>query len=231
MSALRAAVIGASGGIGAALCDGLEQRGFDVVHLSRSGEGGVRIDLTDDASIAEAAEEIRRAEPLTRVIIAAGLLHDEDLVPERSLKDLDGDRLARIFAVNAIGPILVAKHFVPLLARDGASLFAALSARVGSISDNHIGGWYGYRASKAALNMFIRTLAIEIARTRPQAVCAGLHPGTVDTALSKPFQRGVPPERLFTPAQSAASLLDVMDRLTPAESGRCFAWDGQEIAP
>ena len=231
MSTPRAAVIGAGGGIGAALCDGLVARGFDVVRLSRSGDGGTRIDLTDEASIAEAAAQLGQQAPLTRVIVAAGLLHGDDLAPERSLKDFRQDRLARLFAVNAIGPMLVAKHFVPLLPRDGPSLFAALSARVGSIGDNRVGGWYGYRASKAALNMFIRTLAIELARTRPAAVCAGLHPGTVDTALSKPFQRAVPPERLFTPAKSAAYLLDVMDQLTPAQSGRCFAWDGQEIAP
>ncbi|QIK78832.1 SDR family NAD(P)-dependent oxidoreductase [Sphingomonas piscis] len=231
MSARRAAVIGANGGLGAALCDGLEARGFDVVRLSRNGDDGVHVDIEAEASIAAAAARVAEQGSLTRIIVAAGLLHNEGLSPERSLKDLQQDRLAKLFAVNAIGPILVAKHFVPLLARDAPSLFAALSARVGSIGDNRVGGWYGYRASKAALNMFIRTLAIEVARTRPLAVCAGLHPGTVDTALSKPFQRGVAAGKLFTPAQSAGYLLDVMDGLTPTQSGRCFAWDGQEIAP
>jgi NAD(P)-dependent dehydrogenase (short-subunit alcohol dehydrogenase family) len=147
------------------------------------------------------------------------------------LRDLDHASLTRLFAVNAIGPALVAKHFVPLLPREGRGVLAALSARVGSIGDNRLGGWYGYRASKAALNMLVRTLAIELARTRKEAICVTLHPGTVDTGLSKPFQKAVPPERLFTPDRSAAHLLDVLDSLTPAQTGRCFAWDGKEIAP
>ena len=129
-----------------------------------------------------------------------------------------------MFSVNAIGPALVAKHLLPLKPRDRPSLFAALSARVGSIGDNRLGGWYGYRASKAALNMLVRTLAIEHARTRPLGICVAIHPGTVDTPLSAPFQAGVPPEKLFTPARSAASLLAVMDRLRPADTGGFFAF-------
>lgn len=165
------------------------------------------------------------------ILVATGLLHDPAIMPERALRDLDGDRLARSFRVNAIGPALVAKHFAPLLPREGRSVFAALSARVGSIGDNRIGGWYGYRASKAALNMLMKTAAIEIRRTRPQAICVTLHPGTVDTKLSKPFQRGVADDRLFTAEKSARHLLDVLDRVEPADSGKCFAWDGQEVVP
>jgi NAD(P)-dependent dehydrogenase (short-subunit alcohol dehydrogenase family) len=137
----------------------------------------------------------------------------------------------RLFAVNAIGPALVAKHFVPLLPNEDRCVFAALSARVGSITDNRLGGWYGYRASKAALNMLIKTLAIELARTRPEAICVALHPGTVDTGLSKPFQKGVASDRLFSTDSTAAQLLEVIERLEPDQSGRCFAWDGAEIAP
>ena len=147
------------------------------------------------------------------------------------MSDLDAAHLAHLFAINAIGPALVLRHFAPLLAGDAPSAIACISARVGSISDNRLGGWYGYRASKAALNQIVRTAAIELARIRPQAVCVALHPGTVDTDLSKPFQRGVPPEKLFTPAHSAGRLLAVLDALTPAQSGRIFAWDGAEIAP
>jgi NAD(P)-dependent dehydrogenase (short-subunit alcohol dehydrogenase family) len=216
-------IIGASGGIGVALAEALQARG-PVLTLSRSAGG---IDLTDQDSIAAAAERLKVHAPFARIIIAAGLLHGEGVAPERSLRELDADRLARSFAVNAIGPALCARYFLPLLATDGR--FAALSARVGSISDNQMGGWYGYRASKAALNQFIRTAAIELARSRPQAVCVTLHPGTVDTAMSRPFQRGVPAERLFSPERSAECLLAVLDGLRPQDSGNCFDWTGEPV--
>lgn len=137
--------------------------------------------------------------------------------------------MARLYAINAIGPALIAKHMLPLLPRARKSVFAALSARVGSIADNRLGGWHGYRASKAALNQLIRTCAIEMAIKNKRAICVTLHPGTVDTRLSQPFQSGLAPERLFTPEVSAARLLDVIDALTPAHSGQLFAWDGQPI--
>ena len=145
------------------------------------------------------------------------------------MRALDAASLAALFATNAIGPALVAKHLLPLTPRDRSSLFAALSARVGSIGDNRLGGWYGYRASKAALNMMIRNLAIEQRRTRPLSVCVALHPGTVQTALSAPFQASVRPERLFTPAHSAEALMRVMECLGPEDSGGFFAWDGAAI--
>lgn len=223
-----AVVIGASGGIGAALVRRLEQSGrYGTVHtLSRSAG---TIDLTDPASIAAAAERI--GGPVSLAIVATGLLHEDDHRPERSLRELEADWLLRQYQVNTVGPALALRHFTPLLAKDAPATIACLSARVGSISDNRLGGWYGYRASKAALNQIVRTAAIELARSRPQAVCVALHPGTVDTGLSKPFQRGVPAEKLFTPAYSAGRLLAVLDGLIPAQSGRIFAWDGAEIAP
>ena len=138
--------------------------------------------------------------------------------------------MARSFSVNAIGPALVAQAFLPLMAKDNKTVFAALSARVGSISDNRLGGWYSYRASKAALNQYLRTAAIEQRRRWPQCVVVGLHPGTVDTPLSKPFQKNVPKDGLFTPSQSAERLLDVIDRLQPADTGHLFAYDGNRIA-
>ncbi|MDJ0277197.1 SDR family NAD(P)-dependent oxidoreductase [Sphingomonas sp. 2R-10] len=238
MALETALVIGANGGIGSALVAGLAASGrYDrIIAAARSEPATLPanvdyrpIDIADPASIAAAAARIDA--PLTRVIVATGTLHDEAAGPERSLRDLDADRLARLFAINTIGPALVLKHFAPLLAKDQPSTIACISARVGSISDNRLGGWYGYRASKAALNQIVRTAAIELARSRPQAVCVALHPGTVDTGLSKPFQRGVPAEKLFTPAYSAERLLAVLDTLTPAQSGRIFAWDGVEIAP
>ncbi|RPH44097.1 MAG: SDR family NAD(P)-dependent oxidoreductase [Burkholderiales bacterium] len=238
-----AVVVGASGGLGAAFVAALRARAdvSTVLALSRSGphddgaapEAGVvraRIDLTDEASIAAAAALARTLAPPRWVIVATGLLHAPDgLRPEKSLAMLDGARMARLFAVNATGPALVAKHFLPLMPREGRAVFAAVSARVGSISDNRLGGWYGYRASKAALNMLLRTAAIEWARTAREGVCVGLHPGTVDTALSRPFQAGVPEGRLFGADESAAKLLAVLDGLGPADSGRVFAWDGSEV--
>ena len=126
---------------------------------------------------------------------------------------------------------MIARHALDALDRRDKAVFAALSARVGSISDNRLGGWHGYRASKAALNQIIRTLSIELARKRPDAICAGLHPGTVDTGLSEPFQRNVPDGKLFTPDYAAERLLSVIDGLTAEQSGRCFDWAGEEIAP
>ncbi len=231
-------IIGANGGIGAALIDMLAASGrytrviAAARHVPATLPAGVdyhAIDIADPASIEAAAARIDT--PLTRVVVATGMLHDDSGGPERSLRDLDADRLARLFAINTIGPALVLKHFSPLLARDAPATIACISARVGSISDNRLGGWYGYRASKAALNQIVRTAAIELARSRPQAICVALHPGTVDTGLSKPFQRGVPAEKLFTPAYSAERLSAVLDGLTPAQTGRIFAWDGVEIAP
>ena len=234
----NALVIGANGGIGAALVAALAASGRygRVIAAARRRPGALSdgvdylpVDIADPASIAAAAARIDA--PLSCVIVATGILHDQDAGPERSLRDLDADRLAHLFAINTIGPALALQQFAPLLAKDAPAAIACISARVGSISDNRLGGWYGYRASKAALNQIVRTAAIELARGRPQAVCVALHPGTVDTGLSKPFQRGVPPEKLFTTAYSAERMLAVLDGLTPAHSGRIFAWDDTEVAP
>ncbi len=137
--------------------------------------------------------------------------------------------MIRAFEINTIGPALIAKHVLPWLPRDRRAVFAALSARVGSIGDNRLGGWYSYRASKAALNQIIRTLSIELAAKHPLAICVGLHPGTVDTALSKPFQTGVPESKLTGPAIAAAHLLYVISRLTPQDSGKVFDWRGEAV--
>ena len=228
----RAAVIGASGGIGAALAAGLEASGTQVVRLSRSaGESAIFLDLEDEASIAAAAATIAEGGELDLVIVASGYLHSDGEGPEKDWRHIDAANLARNFAVNATGPVLVAKHFLPLLPARERAGFAAISARVGSISDNRLGGWYGYRASKAALNMLIRTLSVELARKKPDAFCIGLHPGTVDTALSEPFQRNVPEGKLFTPEYSASRLLEVIASRDASHSGNLFAFDGEMIAP
>ncbi|MFM9936230.1 MAG: SDR family NAD(P)-dependent oxidoreductase [Novosphingobium sp.] len=231
---LRCAVFGASGGIGAALAAALAET-HEVHAGSRSGAAlqsakvhPFAFDLTDEASIAAACTAIGR--PLDLVIVATGRLTREGgNGPEKSYRALGAAGMAELFAINTIGPALIAKHTLPLLRRDGRAVFAALSARVGSISENRLGGWHAYRASKAALNMLVKNLALELVRTHPQALAVTLHPGTVDTALSAPFQRGVAPEKLFTPEMSAAALLTVLDGLTPAQSGGLFAWDGAGI--
>jgi len=190
-----------------------------------------RLDLEDEATIARAAELAAvDGRTLDLVIVAAGILHDGDaLRPEKTWRAIDGAALERLYRINTVGPALVAKHFLPLLARERKSVFAALSARVGSISDNELGGWHAYRASKAALNMLIKTFSIELARRNPRAVCVGLHPGTVDTRLSAPFKANVPEGKLFTPDHSASRLVEVLDRLDASDSGKVFAWDGQLI--
>jgi NAD(P)-dependent dehydrogenase (short-subunit alcohol dehydrogenase family) len=230
----RALVFGAGGGVGGALAARLRDQGYEVAILTRrpapdwSGRQ-LRFDLEDEASLAAAAAELKEGESIRRVIVATGLLHADGISPERSNSALDAAQLMRLYAINAVGPALIAKHFLPLLPRTEPSVFAALSARVGSIGDNRLGGWHSYRAAKAALNMLIRTMAIELKRSRPEAILVGLHPGTVDTGLSKPFQRGVPEGRLFTPDESAEHLLAVVDGLRLEDSGGVFAWDGARI--
>jgi NAD(P)-dependent dehydrogenase (short-subunit alcohol dehydrogenase family) len=221
-----AVVVGATGGIGAALVERLRGQGTHAVVRALSRADG--LDLEDEASIATAAARIAEGPPPTLVLVAAGVLHD-GFEPERSWRALSADHLMRDYRVNAVGPALVAKHLLPLMPRDRRAVFAALSARVGSIGDNRLGGWHSYRASKAALNMILRNLAVDLARTHPQAVVAGLHPGTVSTDLSGPFQKGVGPDRLFTPDYAAERLLAVLGGLTPADSGGVFAWDGARI--
>ncbi len=229
-----AVIVGASGGIGKALAHVYKASGeYDsVIEFGRSMAGYAQLDLCNEDSIAAAAAYVRdQTAVLDTVIVASGLLHDGAKGPEKTLRELDPQWLMQSYQVNAIGPMLVAKHFLPLMPRDRITRFAALSARVGSISDNHLGGWYGYRASKAALHMAIRNLAIEWTRKNPQSVIVALHPGTVDTGLSKPFQRNVASKRLFTAQQSAGYLMTVLENLHPPDSGRIFAWDGQEITP
>lgn len=229
--ASSAVVIGASGGIGAAFEAALIEEGtFAKVHgFARSRSGAQHIDLLDEASIAAAAAEVAKGPPPALVIVATGLLHAGDKGPEKALRDLDPAWLAKVYAVNAIGPALVAKHFLPLLPKVGRPVFAALSARVGSISDNGLGGWHGYRASKAALNMMVRNLAIEERRQNSRAIVVALHPGTVDTALSQPFQGNVPAGKLFDPERAALQLLDVIEELKVSDSGKLFDYEGTEI--
>ena len=223
-----ALVIGASGGIGAALLAQLQHEArFDrVLGLSRRSQPA--LDLLDEASIAQsAAHVVGLGLPLRLLIDATGLLHGQGLQPEKTWQQLDPVQMAQAFAINAIGPALLMKHFLPLLPRAGRAVFATLSAKVGSIGDNHLGGWYSYRASKAALNQLVRTAAIELRRRQPQALCVALHPGTVATGLSAPFAKtGL---QVQAPDPAAARLLGVIDGLQATDSGGFFNHDGSVL--
>lgn len=212
-------LIGASGGIGCALADALA--GSDLTTLSRSADG---FDVTDEVSVAAAAERIDG--PFDLIIDATGALEIAGRGPEKSLSDIDPDAMARQFALNAIGPALLLKHFAPKLAKDRRAVFATLSARVGSIGDNRLGGWYGYRAAKAALNQIVRGAAVEIARKRPEVVVLALHPGTVETALTAKYIARHPAVK---PAEAAQNLLAVIAARRPKDSGGFFAWDNKPI--
>ena len=235
---LRTLVIGSGGAIGGALVDLLADCGDveSVLACSRTAQRHASpkvtpraMDILDEGSTATALAGVER---IDLAIVATGRLHATGgMQPEKNWRALDKAQLLQNFAINAVGPALVAKHVLPLLPREGKAVFAALSARVGSISDNNLGGWYGYRASKAALNQLIRTLAIELARQRPRALCIGLHPGTVDSTLSRPFQTGVADGKLFTPHFAAERLLAVIDGLDTTSNGQLIAWDGSTIAP
>jgi NAD(P)-dependent dehydrogenase (short-subunit alcohol dehydrogenase family) len=225
-----AVVIGATGGIGSAVTSLLQESpAFDtVITLGRSPQSNsLALDLADENSIRAAAESIDREIDL--VFVATGVLHTDRYQPEKSLRQLDADVMQDVFLINTIGPSLVAKHFLPKMRRGSKTAFAALSARVGSISDNRLGGWLSYRASKAALNMALKTAAIEHKRTRPDSVILALHPGTVDTQLSEPFQSNVPDGKLFDAAFAAEKLLGVLDSVDADSSGGFFAWDGKPI--
>lgn len=236
---MRAVIIGATGGIGRAIVSQIaaSPNTERVYALSRTAAvdphpkiTGGTLDLTDEVSIQASATSIAADGPPDLVIVTAGLLSDgAGLKPEKSLKQQDLSAFERVFAINTFGPALAAKHFLPVMPKSGRAVFAALSARVGSISDNRIGGWHAYRASKAALNMLIRNYAIEQSRRNQDFIALSLHPGTVDTALSKPFQSGVPDKQLFSADKSAAFLLKVIDQARPEDSGKAFDWAGKEI--
>ena len=236
---MNAIVFGASGGIGRALVEALISRGHytSVFAVSRRGaapDGAIplKADALNDADLEAVAETVGRAGELRLCLTAIGRLHDDGaLQPEKSYRHQSREGFEAIFAANTIAPALIARHMLGRMPRQGRWVFAPLSARVGSISDNRLGGWHAYRASKAALNMLVRNYAIECGRTNDEAICVGLHPGTVDTGLSAPYQANVPDRQLFSPARSAGHLLDVVDRLTPADSGHVLDWAGKRIAP
>lgn len=238
-AAANVAVVGASGGIGSAAVRLLTDDPLvSLVHAfsrdatnSRNGKvQSLPLSLLDEQSIRSAVDIATSSAPLDIVFVASGVLHRGRAVqPEKTMRELSATTMSEVFNVNTIGPALVAKHFLPAMRKDGKTVFAVLSARVGSIADNRLGGWASYRASKAALNMVMKTLSIEQTRRHPESIVVSLHPGTVDTALSKPFSASVSEESKFTPEYSATCLFKVIDELHVANSGGFFAWDGREI--
>ena len=240
-------VTGASSGIGLAICNELlATTTLSVLAVSRGAQScdaldqlsarfpgrlsALNCDLCSDSHRQALGENIA-AGNLVRVINCAGLLHDHDraLWPEKRIEDVTAEGLHSLFSVNAYMPILLARDMLALMPKDRPCLFASLSARVGSIGDNGLGGWYAYRAAKAAQNQLLKTFAIEMGRRRPNLCVLMLHPGTTDTPLSAPFQKNVSKEKLFPAHRVARALLGLMDAATPADSGRFLAWDGQDI--
>jgi NAD(P)-dependent dehydrogenase (short-subunit alcohol dehydrogenase family) len=236
----NAVIIGSSGAIGKALVKTIStssnyQKIYAFSRKSIKFESknvySHPINFHNIESIEKASEYVSKQDNIDLLIVATGILHDVDIKPEKSLRDISEEKLQKTFMINTIAPTLIAKYFFPLLRKDSQSIAAILSARVGSITDNRLGGWYSYRASKAALNMIIKNSAIEMTRRNKKSIIVGLHPGTVDSNLSKPFQRGVPNGKLFTPHFSATNLMSVLLNLNIEDTGKCFAWDGHEIPP
>ncbi len=248
LSAANALVVGASQGIGLGfvkwlLADATVEKLLATYRTSQSAAEllaleqaypqrlvCVPMDITDETQVAEAVTQIRAVvKHLHLVMNCVGMLHADGLQPEKSLQQINAEQLMRYFQVNSVGGALLAKHLLPLLRHGDRSIFASISAKIGSIGDNHLGGWYGYRASKAALNMLVRTAAIEYKRKSPHTILVTLHPGTTDTRLSQPFQRNVPPEKLFSVERTVNYLMAVLATLEESDSGNFFSWDGSRL--
>ena len=251
-SAIHALVVGGNGGIGREfvrqlLAEPMVQRVYatyrdratatDLFKLT-AGQGDrlvlLPLDILNEAQIQATVNTIQQTSPQLQLVInCVGILHGapqgEPIQPEKRLRQVNLDQLTTYFQINAAGAVLLAKHLLPLLKHGEPSVFATISAKIGSIGDNFLGGWYGYRASKAALNMLMRTTAIEYHRQAPQVIIANLHPGTTDTRLSEPFQRNVPPEKLFSSERTVSQLLQVIAALTPDDHGEFFNWDGTRL--
>ena len=235
----KVAVIGSSGAIGRAFVDHYinDLSINSIFSFSRSSIGidnnkvkHFSIDIENESSIENAAKSVEETN-FDEIIIASGLLHTNEFGPEKSIKDLKADNILKVLNVNTVGPAIIGKYFLPLLNKDNKSVMAFLSARVGSISENKLGGWYAYRASKSALNQVIKTFSIELKRTNPKAIIIGLQPGTVDSELSAPFKRSVSNNKLFTAEYSVSQLLEVIERADESSSGNLISWDGEIIYP
>ncbi len=236
---LNIVIFGSHGGIGEALVNHFHnnEKVSKIYSFSRSKTSFSsnkiienKIDITDENSVKYASEKIAKNDKIDIIIIATGILHDDKgLTPEKSLRDINVENMVNSYKVNTVGPALIAKHFIPLLNRDRKTIFSAISARVSSISDNHLGGWYAYRASKTALNQILKTVSIEAGRKFKQTCVIGLHPGTVDTGLSEPFKANVSSDKLFTSEFASECLINVLDKVEPKDGGKLFDWEGKTI--
>ena len=235
----KVAVIGSSGAIGSAFVNHYinDLSINSIFSFSRSSIGidnnkvkHFSIDIENESSIQNAAKSVEEIN-FDEIIIASGLLHTKEFGPEKSIKDLKADNILKVLNVNTVGPAIIGKYFLPLLNKDNKSVMAFLSARVGSISENKLGGWYAYRASKTALNQVIKTFSIELKRTNPKAIIIGLQPGTVDSELSAPFKRSVSNNKLFSAEYSVSQLIGVIERADESSSGNLISWDGEIISP
>ena len=233
------AIIGSSGAIGRAFLDAYiaDKEISNIYSISRTEVElnderiiHINMDVTDEVSVKAAASKIGENR-LDKLIVATGILHTELFGPEKSIKDIEIENFVKIFSVNAFGPALIGKYFLPLMKKDKKSIAAFLSARVGSISENKLGGWYAYRASKSALNQIIKNFSIEAKRTNPSGIIIGLQPGTVKSKLSEPFQKNVKKGKLLFPKDSVKSLIRVIESVMQNDSGKIFDWKGEEIAP
>ena len=233
---MKVLIVGGSGGIGKAMVKQIQESYPDATvhatywhHFPQDRQEKIQwhaLDVTNEAEIKQLSEQLTE---LDWIINCVGILHTQDKGPEKSLQSLDIDFFQHNLTLNTLPSIMLAKHFAKALTQSHSARFAVISARVGSIADNKLGGWYSYRASKAALNMFLKTLSIEWQRTMKHGVVLSLHPGTTDTPLSQPFQQSVPKDKLFTPEYVANSLLPIIANATPAQTGRFFAYDGTEL--
>lgn len=235
---LKIVVIGGSGGIGTALLHEIRScypraELYATRHSTESADvrlcGNIRwsnLDITSEEHICDFAEQF---DVVDWLISAAGLLHDQGRLPEKSLRQIDPEFFLRNLQINALSALLLAKHFTSALQQSESPRMAVISAKVGSIGDNRLGGWHSYRCSKAALNMALKNISIEWQRSMPDMCVAALHPGTTDTELSMPFQRSVPKEKLFTPEYTARCLVEVISGLRASDSGKFLAYDGTEL--
>ena len=232
-------VVGATGAIGKAFVDSYskDESVENVFAFSRKKINfenkkikSFDLDIENQTSIEDAAQNINDY-AVDTIIVATGILHSENFGPEKSIREINYSTMAKVMAVNTIGPALIGRYFIPLLRKDTKSVLAFLSARVGSISNNKLGGWYSYRASKTALNQIVKNFSIELKRTNPKAVVLALQPGTVDSNLSEPFKKNVAKGKLFSPEQSRELLSDVIEKVTIKDSGNLIAYDGEIISP
>jgi NAD(P)-dependent dehydrogenase (short-subunit alcohol dehydrogenase family) len=233
------AVVGATGAIGKAFIDyySKDESVENVFAFSRKKINfenrkikSFNLDIENQTSIEESAQNIKDYS-IDTIIVATGILHSENFGPEKSIREINYSTMAKVMAVNTIGPALIGRYFIPLLRKDIKTVLAFLSARVGSISDNKLGGWYSYRASKTALNQVVKNFSIELKRTNPKAVVLALQPGTVDSNLSEPFKKNVAKGKLFSPEQSRELLSDIIAKATIKDSGNLIAYDGEIISP